>query len=78
MTFPSARRRVLRAVLVGAGMLVGAVGVSYATTLATAQSTEVTVIQACQGTSGLLRVVSAAADCRNSETPISCETSYTP
>lgn len=49
--------------------LLGAAGVSYATTVATSESTA--VINACQSPSGYLRLVASAADCRKPDTAVS-------
>lgn len=64
--------RMRRTALAALAVLLGAAGVSYATTLATAESSAVTVIQACQDKKGLLRVVASASDCDGKhESPIS-------
>jgi hypothetical protein len=67
------KRQVGRAALIAAAALAATAGVSYATTQVTRQATAVTVIQACQQkSSGMLRIVGAAADCNvHSEIPIS-------
>ena len=72
MSVSKTRARVVRTAVAALAVLFGAAGVSYATTLATAESTAVTVIQACQDKKGLLRVVASASDCNGKhELPIS-------
>jgi hypothetical protein len=67
------KRQVGRTLSIATAALAATAGVSYATTQVTRQATAVTVIQACQQkSSGMLRIVEAAADCNvHSELPIS-------
>lgn len=69
MAVPKARIRALRIFLTSTAVLAGAAGVSYGTTLATAEAT--TLIQACQSPSGYLRIVASTADCRRPDTAVS-------
>jgi hypothetical protein len=62
--------RAVRVLLVSAALLVGAAGVSYATTLVHG-NTPTTTIQACEGLGGLLRVVQSPGGCRHREVAIS-------
>ena len=64
------RRRAVRMLLVSFAVLAGATAVSYAAS-AGAGKASATVIQACEGPNGLLRVVHSQNDCRHNEDPIS-------
>jgi Phage Tail Collar Domain/Collagen triple helix repeat (20 copies) len=64
------RTRALRVLLISAALLVGAVGVAYATS-AVRGNTPTATIQACEGIGGLLRIVQSPSDCRHHEVAIS-------
>jgi type VI protein secretion system component Hcp len=63
------KRTLVRIAVGAAATLAVAAGAAYATGLDSAQ-----VIQACQGKNGSLRVVAAAADCKDGDSPISWNT----
>ena len=60
------RRRAVRMLLVSFAVLAGATAVSYAAS-AGAGKASATVIQACEGLSGFLRIVHSQNDCRHNE-----------